>query len=330
MFQDVSLFAWSTIGANSIRSESLDPGALDAFKRAAAQAQVPFIATIFDGMDAGKLAAVLADPASRALHVQTLVQFAVDGGFAGLDLDYEQFAFADGRQSWAATRPNWVSFISELGPALDAEGKQLIISAPPIYDKGQTDDSGYWVYDFAAIAEYIDSLRVMTYDFSTSEAGPIAPIDWVTRVVAATRTMVPDSKIMLGVPVYGYSWVSNVTGNCPPDQEPRRRNLSTRSATTLAQQAGVVSTWEPTQAERILTYSEQVSGIDATGAAVSCTVSRVAWVLDQQAIYERVLLAERSNLAGVALWSLGNDDTATWDAIVAAGNNVAFGTRPTG
>ena len=324
MFSDVSLFAWSTVAADNIRTETVDPRAIRSFATAAAQARVPFIATIFDGMQKGELAAVLADPSSRALHINTLVQFVVDGGFGGIDLDYEQFAFADGYDSWATTRPNWVAFITELAPRLHAEGKLLIVSAPPMYDKARTDESGYWVYDFEAIAPFIDSLRLMAYDFSTSEPGPIAPISWVAKVVSAARTMVPDKKIMLGVPVYGYSWVTGVTGTCPADQEPRRRNLSIRTATQLATEPGVVSTPQLQQSERTLAYTEVLNGFDAAGTAVSCSVSRLAWYPDQQGVFDRVALAERENLAGVALWALGYDSEQAWDAIVAAGTKTTL------
>ncbi len=51
------------------------------------------------------MAGILADPAQRARHVDALVDFAADGDYDGMDIDYEQFAFADGRESWAATRP---------------------------------------------------------------------------------------------------------------------------------------------------------------------------------------------------------------------------------
>ena len=51
------------------------------------------------------MAGILADPAQRTRHVDALARFAADGDYAGLDIDYEQFAFADGRDTWAATRP---------------------------------------------------------------------------------------------------------------------------------------------------------------------------------------------------------------------------------
>jgi hypothetical protein len=48
---------------------------------------------------------------------RTIRAFADDGGYDGIDIDYEQFAFADGRDTWATTRPNWVAFIEELAAA---------------------------------------------------------------------------------------------------------------------------------------------------------------------------------------------------------------------
>ena len=323
MFSDVSVFAWSTIGADNIRAEAIDPNAIAAFRSAAHNARVPLIATVFDGMAKGQLASLLADPTSRRVHVDSLVKLVNELNFDGIDLDYEQFAFADGRDSWATTRPNWVTFINELSVPLHAAGKKLIVSAPPIYDKSRSDSSGYWVYDFEAIAPFVDSVRVMAYDYSTSEPGPIAPINWVSRVIEGARSMLPDTKIMLGVPVYGYSWVTSVSGGCPADQKPQRRNLSTRSAAELATTLGLVPTRDPDSGENTLTYSDQLTGLDVAGAPTACTVTRIAWYLDAKAIFQRAALAYHANLAGISLWSLGNDDDLSWEGILAAGAGIA-------
>ena len=72
---------------------------------------IPLVASILDGTEPGAMAEILADPEQRATHVDAIADFAADGEFEGIDIDYEQFAFADGRDSWAATRPNWAAFI---------------------------------------------------------------------------------------------------------------------------------------------------------------------------------------------------------------------------
>ena len=136
------------------------------------------MASILDGTEAGVMAGILADPEQRSRHVDTIAAFAADGDFAGIDIDYEQFAFADGRDTWAATRPNWVAFVEELAARLHDDGRILTVSIPPVYDAGQTPDSGFWVYDYAAITPHVDAIRVMAYDYSVpaGDPGPIAPL----------------------------------------------------------------------------------------------------------------------------------------------------------
>ena len=89
MFSDVSMFAYNATGAGSVQAyPGLDPNAPLVFKRYARQAGVAFTASIIDATKPREMAAILADPTTRATHVRTLVQFAIDGGFDGIDLDY--------------------------------------------------------------------------------------------------------------------------------------------------------------------------------------------------------------------------------------------------
>lgn len=324
VFSDVSMFGYSTTGADSVQPyPGMDPNAPLIFRRDARAASVQFVASIVDATKAGEMATILADPTSRSLHVRTVVRFTVDGGFDGVDLDYENFAFLDGKQTWSSTRPNWIAFLGELATALHSAGKTLTVSVPPVYDNQRTDDSGYWVYDYAAMGALVDHIRVMAYDFSTAEPGPIAPLEWVTKLVKAIKSMVPPERLVLGVPVYGYDWVVGTTGTCPVDNKPRRRNLSTKSAAELAASKSIVPAWDVTNAERTFSYSEPATGLDAAGAPAVCTVSRTVWYADARAVYERAWLAERADLAGISLWSLGSDDSSVWQAIATARADVS-------
>jgi len=324
VFGDVSMFGYFTDAAGSVKPyATMDPNAPLVLKRDARAAGVEFVASIIDATKPREMAAILADPATRAVHVDAVTQFAIASDVDGVDLDYENFAFNDGKATWAATRPNWIAFLAELSKSLHASNKTLTVSVPPVYDNKRTDDSGYWVYDFAAMGKIVDHIRVMAYDFSTSAPGPIAPLDWVTKVVAATRSMVPRERIILGVPVYGYDWVVNTVGVCPVDNKQRRKNLSTKSAGELAASKGIAPTWDVAKAERTFTYAETVTGLGAAGAPTSCTANRVVWYADAQAVHQRAWLAERQDLAGIALWSLGSDDASVWQGIAAARVDLA-------
>jgi len=273
---------------------------------------VDVLPSIIDALSAGEMAAILADPVSRSLHVETIRTFAATGGYDGIDIDYEQFAFADGADTWATTRPNWVAFIAELAAALHADGRTLTVSVPPVYDAGQTSESGYWVYDYAAIVQHVDRIRMMTYDFSVGEPGPIAPLDWVESAIngAIEATGSPD-KLVLGLPAYGRNWPVSTTGVCPAAEVQGRTSVSARSVDELIQRRGAIPTPVDETGEWTFQYELEVSDDTTT-----CVQMREVHYVDGDGIALRMDLARKYRLDGVALWAFGFDDEAVWEAIL--------------
>jgi spore germination protein YaaH len=313
LFSDLSLFAYEATAADVVVPYAgLRADAPEHFRAAARAAGVKLTASIVDGTAPHEMAGILATPARRDKHVQTIVEFAVKNDFDGIDLDYENFAFNDGKQTWDVTRPNWVAFVQSLAAGLHRVNRTLTVSAPPPVD--------YPVYDYEAIGKVVDTIRIMAYDYSTATAGPIAPIDWVRGVVDAAKKLVDPAKLVLGVPVYGYDWPAAVVGTCPGGDagKPSRRNVSGKTAAALAQSKGVTPQWNETYGEMTFRYDEQLVGTDQFGSGVSCTVHHVVWYADARAVHDRTYIAERHDLAGVSLWSLGSEDPVAWDGIGAA------------
>ena len=218
LFGDVSPF-WYSARLNGtstyIRAESYAANR-DSVLPAIKATGVAVLPTITDGTNAHQRAAVLASPTRRTALVNQIVTVVTVEGYDGIDLDFEGFAFQDGQSSWASTRPSWVAFVKALHAALHARNKLLSITTPPLY----TPTTGYWVYDWAGISGSVDRLRVMTYDYSTSSAGPISPYAWVSKVAAFAVTQVAAGKVQIGVPTYGRDWrtgttYAGVTGLCP-------------------------------------------------------------------------------------------------------------------
>ena len=212
---EVSPFWYSAVpgGPNGV-TVRFNPGFTNAAANAAWSMQqlraagLTVLPAIADGSGKGRMASVLADPAKRAGHVADLVALVMDGGYDGIDLDYEGFAFSDGRDSWAATRPNWTAFVAELGAALDAQGKMLSVTIPPPCTMSGAcgDDLGYWVYNLRGIGQVADRVRIMTYDYHVGSAGPIAPLPWVTTVMTYAASVAPAQRLSVGVPSYGRVW----------------------------------------------------------------------------------------------------------------------------
>ncbi|CAB4860597.1 unannotated protein [freshwater metagenome] len=316
-FGELSPFFFTATSAGTIVNSSTSVQ-VAAYKSAALAAGKPLVPTIVDGTPARTMASILSYTVSRNAHVNAIVSFVVNGGYAGIDLDYEKFAFSDGSSTWATTKPAWATFIVQLATALHSAGKTLAVSVPPV----GTSESNYWVYDYPTLGANVDRIRIMTYAYSTSSPGPIAPIDWVRRAIDAAKLVAPASKVVMGIPVYGTDWVTGIDGSCPVTI-PVGMSLTTRSPKTsefpaLAKRKGVIPSWDPVSKERTFTYVDSIGGLNSDGFPVRCNVSHLAYYMDPDGVFERVALAKAKGIAGTALWALGNDDADTWHAIDAA------------
>lgn len=261
------------------------------------------------------MAALLADESRRTRHVERIIAFAREIGADGIDIDYEQFAFADDPTTWPTTSPAWTAFIAELADALRADGRTLTVSVPPVYDVATTGEIGYWVYAHGAIAEHVDAIRLMAYDFSTSSAGPVAPLDWTRDVVDGALKAVPvehHRKLVLGIPAYGYNWVVATDGTCPADA-PGRTGVTPASIDDLLARRGGSPVYDAIGGEWTFSYDLEISD-----AATSCVQRREVRWIDAEGVRERVHIARRAGLGGVSLWALGYEDPEVWASLVSS------------
>ena len=315
-FRELSPFWFAAEGVDSIVvDENADGAQTDAFMETARRSGSRVVPSIVDAMPSGAMAAMLADPAQRARHVDALARFAEEGSYAGLDIDYEKFAFSDDRSTWDTTRPAWVAFVTALAERLHTDGRTLTVSIPPIYDAGRTSDSGFWVYAYDEIAPVVDRIRVMAYDYSTDAPGPIAPLAWVQEAIdSAVEATGEPSKLVLGVPLYGYNWLVSTVGSCPPGEAPDRTGVTARSAGDLAAERGAEPVYDETTAEWAFTYR-----LDLTDGTTSCTQTRQVHYVDSRGATARMALADAAGLAGSSFWALGYEDDALWSTLSETG-----------
>lgn len=278
------------------------------------------IPTITDGTDKLVLAKLLSVPTTRTQVVQTITNLVVANNFDGIDLDFEGFAFSDGTASWPATQVNWDAFIQELSTSLHGLGKLLSVTTPVLFDPA-TGKKGYYVYDWATISPMIDRLRIMTYDYSTSSPGPIGPITWVEQSVSYAVSVVPASKVYLGVPGYGRDWVTKVDGICPSSVASviapgaKAATFVMRDAANLATSYGATPTYNNSFAEATFSYQKVYSGLSSSGLQTSCTASRTAWYQNAQSYAARAQLVAKYRLGGITAWTFGMEDPTATDAV---------------
>lgn len=283
--------------------------------------------TITDGTSKGVLAGLLAKPTSRANIIQTIMNLINQYGYDGIDLDFENFAFVDGNTTWPTTAPLWTNFVIELSTTLHAQNKLLSITSPVAFNPA-TGKKGYYVYAWPAISNYIDRLRIMTYDYSTSKVGPIGPLKWTEDAVSYAASVIAPSKIYLGIPGYGRDWITAVSGTCPADVSSiikvgaKAATFLMRDANNLAATYGATPTYDNSYGENTFTYQKTYVGNTAGGAATQCTATRTAWYQDAKSITARGQLVMKYQLGGLAEWTLGMEDAAAMQALHDLAKNV--------
>lgn len=297
----------------------------------------------------GKLSAYLSTAKNRRAYAKQITDYAVKAGVDGIDLDWEVFAFHDGRESWAATKPRWVDMIKVLSQELRAKDLSLSVTIPG----GQA----YWggssgVYALKEIIDYADRVRFMTYDYSWSSPGPVSPAPWAQAQLKAAIAEVGEanaSKLWLGNPQYGREWALNkgtstapvysTDEKCPEGWSPGFYNSSgtwvstvmrtigtPETARTSAAAHGVQPQWNSTQGEWTYRYSPTVNGRHRDKGAfieVQCKVEREVWFGDTRSALRAASSLPDLRIGGIAVWNLSNLQSDFYPRLAEYGRQIA-------
>ena len=291
-------------------------------------ANLQIIPTITDGTSEGVLAGLLKSTTSRTQVVNVIMNLVRTNNYDGIDLDFEGFAFVDKNTTWKATAPPWTAFVKELSVALRAEGKLLSVSTPYVLNPADK-QKGYYVYAWDAIASSIDKLRIMTYDYSVAKVGPLGPITWAERTVQYAISIMPASKVFVGVPGYGRDWVTAVAGVCPANVAnsvkagAKAATFVMRDAVSLASTYGATPVYNEQFGEVTFTYQKVYNGTTAGGLATTCTASRTAWYQDNRSWALRAALVTKYRIGGITAWTFGMEEPLAMEAIRIVAKAVA-------
>jgi len=292
-------------------------------------AGLTIIPTITDGTDKLVLSNLLSTESGRQAAVQAINDLVMANNFDGIDLDFENFAFVDGNTSWDKTKPFWIAFVKLLSSTLHTNGKILSITSPYLVDPA-SGKKGYYVYAWADIAPVIDRLRIMTYDYSVAKPGPIGPLAWTESTIKYAVSIMPASKVFVGLAGYGRDWVTKVDGVCPADVAKtvvagaKAATFLMNNASNLATGYGATISYNDTYQEATFTYQKVYNGNTSTGLSTTCTATRVAWYQDARAYQVRAQLVAKYRLGGLVAWTIGFEDTQAMTNI----RNVALSIAP--
>lgn len=140
-------------------------------------------------------------------------------------------------------------------------------------------------YNFKRLAPEVTQFQLMSYDEHAdgTAPGPVAALNWVTSLTNRLKGQVPSSKIYLGVALYGYEWAAGST----------HATTIPYNAITPAMKAK--GTWNTR-------YQEMTAKIG----------TNTYWWENRKGITQKIALAKKDHLAGVAFWQIGYANPAIY------------------
>jgi spore germination protein YaaH len=237
----------------------------------------------------------------REAAIASLVELAVEGGYDGVNVDFENLAYSSDIN---ADRAAFTAFIHELAAQLHALELKLAISV-----SGKTadsiDDDWSYPFDYAALGEDADLLQLMTYDQHGpwGEPGPVSGADWVEDCVAYAVSLVDPAKLLIGLPAYGYDW--DLTDSDPASWTYSATSFSWSGVPGLLAKPGAVEHWDAASRSPHVTYTEHGH-------------QHEAWFENAASLRAKTALIAEYGLAGLSMWSLGQEDAAFWEEALAS------------
>ena len=268
---------------------------------------------------------LLAQRKKRAAHVKEITALVKKYNFDGIDIDYEA--------KIAETRPYFSAFLSELSLALHKDKKKLICTVeartPPDSRYATTSAAVLakveYANDYKAIGKACDQVRIMAYDQDTDDAklttenkktgklyAPVADIEWVKKVVTVALKDIPASKIILGVPTYGYKYELTPSSLAGFTTYKRIGSMNFNYAEELAKTLAITPS-RNSAGELHFVYS---TSTDIYGASLGGTKQYLVWYSDAVAIAEKIKIAKLYKLGGVVVFKIdGGNDPKIWKVL---------------
>lgn len=280
--------------------------ALEETARAAGVTVIPSLAW----MKGSEQHDVLSDPTRRAAHIDAIVTLVEERHFDGIDVDYEGKAVED--------IPHFSAFLRELSARLHPMNASLVCTVEGRPGEDVPDDANYgqrmpYAVDFAVLGEVCDEVRLMAYgqwfldngsrEFTTSGEQPYAPNSdnaWVERVLRYALRLIPARKVVLGVPTHGRYF--NLGGGAGAWTYESRGAIHFERVQELLELPSAVLD-RPPSGEARLRWGRGTS-------------RRLAYLSDAETLQQRIDMAQRLGIAGVALFKIdGREDPAIWPVL---------------
>lgn len=227
---------------------------------------------------------VLSHTSSRQNLIAQIIQAALNVGLDGINVDFEYLSEDVGI--------HFLQFLREL--SIECHKNNLVLS---VDNPVPADFTSH--YDRAEQGRVVDYVIVMGYDehyVGSEEAGSVASLPWVEQGIQDTLAEVPAERVINAVPFYTRLW-------------------KVQAGTLFSEAIGMDYAREVITANNVETYWDNENGQNYGAYEDSEGSSYRIWLEDAESIAAKVKLIPKYNLAGVAAWKLGFENSGIWQTI---------------
>ena len=257
--------------------------------------------------------------------VPNLVNFMLNRGYDGIDIDWEVLEESDSAQ--------YVNFIKQLRTALDLIKPGFIITVAAQWEPNI----------IAAVQNYVNQINLMTYDLSGAWPGWVSwhnsPVYSGGNVFQSTGMPVPSidnmvnefvsagvskSKIAIGIDYYGYIWQGGNGTSTGGVTEPMQTWINPPIVSPNVPYYEIMNKYFRPE------YYRWDSGAEASYLQINSQCDDEDEFIsydDERTCEAKVEYAQKNGLAGVFIWELGGDVTDNgqqplFDAVTKAASGI--------
>lgn len=235
--------------------------------------------TTGSNFDSDLISSILNSSSLQNTLINNILNMIKSKGYYGVIVDFERIPPVD--------RQKYNDFLRKLVAALHPNYLVATALAPKTYDI--TTGSWHGAHDYRAHGEIVDFVIIMTYEWGWSGGPPmaVAPINEVEKVIRYAVSVIPPSKIMMGIPLYGYDWTLPYV----PKGE-FAETIGNDEAIQRSGQRGAQIKYDEKSQSPYYNYIDENRR------------QHVVWFEDARSVEEKYKLVVRYGLKGVSYWVL--------------------------
>ncbi|PWJ49085.1 glycosyl hydrolase family 18 protein [Faecalicatena contorta] len=245
---------------------------------------------------------VLSHTSKRENLINQVIASALQTGIDGINLDFELVSPECGE--------HFIQFVREL--SVKCRQNELVFTIDNYVPMPYNEQ-----YNLAEQGKIADYVIIMGYDEHTDgsyEAGSVASYDYVKNGIEDALKVVPNTKLVNAIPFYTRLWLET-----PKTEEELAAEAGTEAADyphkvtgtavgmdeaeELLNTAGVQAEWDDKARQNYAQW-------ETDGGTYKI------WLEDSKSIEEKLILIKDNELAGVAEWRLGWENSGIWDLIL--------------